>query len=450
MEMDSSFIFNILVIILLLFSNAFFVISEFAFVSVKKSRIFQLAKEGNKSAKILSDFFKNPDKFIASIQLGVTISSIGMGWAGEDSLARVFESFFTFIPGIGQTLVTHGLAAIISFGFVTVVLVVLGELVPKSLALQYSERIALSIAKPIKLITVIFAPGVRLLNFLANRVLKSLRVPVTYESQLAHSIEEFNILINASYKEGVLNYIEKDILQNVFKMSDITTRQAMTPRPDMICIPSEITLEELKAIMEEHQYTRYPVYENDPENIVGVVHIKDIYPLYCSLDKFNVSKIARKPLLLPETVTIDNLLLELKKNKQHMAIAIDEFGGTSGLITIEDILEEIFGEVQDEFDLEEEPEIEKTSDNEYLVNALVRIDEINELLDIEIVEEDVETIGGVVLKKLGKIAEIGDEIAVDSHTFTVKSIDGPRILKIHIKKAEEPKKPVKNEEEEEE
>jgi len=440
MEIDSSFIFNILVIVLLLFSNAFFVISEFAFVSVKKSRIFQLAKEGNKSAQILSKFFQNPDKFIASIQLGVTISSIGMGWAGENNLARVFESVFAFIPGIGKTLVTHGVAAIISFGFVTVILVVLGELVPKSLALHYSEKIALSIARPIKLITMIFAPGVMLLNFLANTVLKSFRVPVVYESQLAHSIEEFNILINASYKEGVLNYIEKDILQNVFKMSDITAKQAMTPRLDMVCIPSEITLEELQAIMDEHQYTRYPVYENDPEHIVGIAHIKDIYPLYCAKEKFNISKVARNPLLIPETITIDNLLLELKKNRQHMAIAIDEFGGTSGLITIEDILEEIFGEVQDEFDLEEEAEIETISENEYLVNALVRIDEINELLDIDIVEEDVETIGGVVLKKLGKIAEVDDEVAIDSHIFTVKSIDGPRILKIYIKKAEEPEK----------
>src|SRR5574344_96967 len=253
MQLDSTMMINLSIIILLLFSNAFFVISEFAFVSVKKSRIFQLVKEENKSAQILKGFFAKPDKFIASIQLGVTISSIGMGWVGEGTLAKIFESFFNFIPGIGKLLVVHGLAAIISFAFVTVVLVVLGELVPKSLALHYAERIALTIAKPIKVITFIFAPGVILLNFLANTVLKILKVPVGYEDQLAHSIEEFNILINASYKEGVLNYIEKDILQNVFKMSDIMAKQAMTPRPDMVGIDSKIKPEELKAIMEEHQ-----------------------------------------------------------------------------------------------------------------------------------------------------------------------------------------------------
>jgi len=436
MQFDSTMMINLSVIILLLFSNAFFVISEFAFVSVKKSRIFQLAKEGNKSAQILKGFFAKPDKFIASIQLGVTISSIGMGWAGEDSLAKVFESLFNFIPGIGKLLVVHGLAAIISFAFVTVVLVVLGELVPKSLALHYAEKIALIIAKPIKVITFIFAPGVLLLNFLANTVLKILKVPVGYEDQLAHSIEEFNILINASYKEGVLNYIEKDILQNVFKMSDIMAKQAMTPRPDMVGIDSKITPEELKAIMDEHQYTRYPVYENDLDHIIGMVHIKDIYPSYYSAEGFDLNKIIRKPMLVPETNTIDNLLLDLKKEKQYMAVVVDEFGGTSGLITIEDILEEIFGEVQDEFDFEE-PEIETIKEDEYIVNALTRIEQINELLNIEISEEDVETIGGVLIKQLGRIAEVNDIVEDYGFTFTVLSIDGPRILKIKIKKMEE-------------
>ena len=436
MQLDSTMMINLSIIILLLFSNAFFVISEFAFVSVKKSRIFQLAKEENKSAQILKGFFAKPDKFIASIQLGVTISSIGMGWVGEGTLAKIFESFFNFIPGIGKLLVVHGLAAIISFAFVTVVLVVLGELVPKSLALHYAERIALTIAKPIKVITFIFAPGVILLNFLANTVLKILRVPVGYEDQLAHSIEEFNILINASYKEGVLNYIEKDILQNVFKMSDIMAKQAMTPRPDMVGIDSKIKPEELKAIMEEHQYTRYPVYENDLDHILGMIHIKDIYPAYYSVKGFDLNKIIRKPMLVPETNTIDNLLLDLKKEKQYMAVVVDEFGGTSGLITIEDILEEIFGEVQDEFDFEE-PEIETINANEYIVNALARIEQINELLDIEITEEDVETIGGVLIKRLGRIAEVNDIVEDYGFTFTILSVDGPRILKIKIEKVEE-------------
>lgn len=436
MQLDSTMMINLSIIILLLFSNAFFVISEFAFVSVKKSRIFQLAKEENKSAQILKGFFAKPDKFIASIQLGVTISSIGMGWVGEGTLAKIFESFFNFIPGIGKLLVVHGLAAIISFAFVTVVLVVLGELVPKSLALHYAERIALTIAKPIKVITFIFAPGVILLNFLANTVLKILRVPVGYEDQLAHSIEEFNILINASYKEGVLNYIEKDILQNVFKMSDIMAKQAMTPRPDMVGIDSKIKPEELKAIMEEHQYTRYPVYENDLDHILGMIHIKDIYPAYYSVEGFDLNKIIRKPMLVPETNTIDNLLLDLKKEKQYMAVVVDEFGGTSGLITIEDILEEIFAEVQDEFDFEE-PEIETINANEYIVNALARIEQINELLDIEITEEDVETIGGVLIKRLGRIAEVNDIVEDYGFTFTILSVDGPRILKIKIEKVEE-------------
>jgi len=280
---------------------------------------------------------------------------------------------------------------------------------------------------------IIFAPGIIILNGLAKGVLKLLNVPLAHDTNLVYSAEEFNILVNASYHQGVLNVTEKNIIQRAFKFANLMAKQVMIPRPDMVCIPVDITEDDLKLLIYENQYTRYPVYENDIDHIIGIVHIKDIFPIITENKKFSIHSIMRKPIFVPETVTIDNMLVEFKKKKSQMAIVIDEFGGTSGLITLEDVLEEVFGQVQDEFDLEE-AEIRKVSENEYLINSMVRIDEINEYFNLHIEEEDVETIGGYVLKKLGRIAVIGDEVRIDNFAFIVNSVEGVRITKLMVRK----------------
>ena len=432
MDGFGSIIFNLFVIALLLFSNGFFVASEFAMVSVRKTRITQLTNEGNLSAKIALDALKDLDKFIAAVQLGITISSIALGWVGEATLVRMVEPLFDFLPANYQLAASHTVSVTIAFSLITVLHVVIGELMPKSIALQFPEKTALFIALPMKIITKIFNPFIVVLNGLGNFLLRMMKIPCAQSSHLAHSTEELNMLINASYNEGVLNETEKEMLHNVFKFSDLTAKQVMIPRTDMACIPSDITFKELNQLTEDSQYTRYPVYEENLDHISGIIHVKDLYGLSLRNEEFSVERLLRPVLLVPETVTMDNLVREFKKCQGQMAIVIDEFGGTSGLITLEDVLEEIFGEVQDEFDQDEEADIKEIADDTYVANAMMRIDEIAEYFEIDVIDEDVDTIGGLVVKLIGRIAQVGDVVKIQNLELNVTEIDGARITKLLI------------------
>ena len=438
---SGNILLKLLGIAILLFSNGFFVASEFAMVKVRKTRIEQLVKEGNGTAKIALEAIKDLDKFIASVQLGVTISSIGLGWVGESTLAQIIEPIFGFIPSAaGQAVATHTLSASIAFALITFLHVVLGELIPKSIALEFTERTALVVAKPMQMITFVFNPFIWLLNGFGNWVLKLLNIPHSHKASLVHSTEELDMLVNASYDGGVLNETEKDMLHNVFKFSDLNAKQVMIPRTDMICIPKEMSLVELNTLAAENQYTRYPVYEDDIDHIIGLVHVKDLFSLSIKDEICPLEKILRPILLVPETITMDNLVLEFKKRKGQMAIVVDEFGGTSGLITLEDVLEEIFGEVQDEFDEEEETDIKEVAPNTYLTNAMMRLDEFAEFFNMDeedIDDEDVDTIGGLVVKELGRLAQVNDKVVIHDLKFIVKEIDGARITKLIIIREQE-------------
>lgn len=443
MDGSGNTIFNLFLIAFLLFSNGFFVASEFAMVKVRKTRIEQLVNEGNFSAKIALEALKDLDKFIAAVQLGVTISSIGLGWVGEGTLARIIEPLFVFLPGIGKNIATHTVSVSIAFALITFFHVVLGELIPKSIALEYTEKTALLVARPMQVLTFFFNPFIWLLNGFGNFVLKVLNIPHSHKGSLVHSTEELDMLVNASYDGGVLNETEKDMLHNVFKFSDLTAKQVMIPRTDMICIPIDMPLEELNKLAAENQYTRYPVYEDDIDHIIGLVHVKDLYSLAIKDEVCPISKILRDVLLVPETITMDNLVLEFKKRKGQMAIVVDEFGGTSGLVTLEDVIEEIFGDVQDEFDEEEEvtDEIKEVAPNTYIANSMMRLDEFAEFFQInekEIDDDDIDTIGGLVIKLLGRIAEVNDTVTFNNITFVVKEVDGARITKLEIIKHDEP------------
>lgn len=433
MDEIGSILFNLFIIGFLLFLNGFFVATEFAMISVRKTRITQLTDEGNFSARMALETLKDLEKFIAAVQLGVTISAIGLGWVGEATLAEMFKKMFSLLPVSMVGFASHTLATIFAFAFVTILNVLFGELIPKSVALKYPEKISLIFAIPLRIIIKILTPATYVLNKTANFVLGLFRIERSTTSHLAHSTEELNMLINASYNEGVLNETEKDLLNNVFKFSDLSAKQVMIPRTDMACIASDITFEELNELTSESQYTRYPVYEENLDHISGIIHIKDLYEQSLKKEEFSIEKIIRPVLLVPETMTMDNLIREFQKGHIQMAIVIDEFGGTAGLITLEDVLEEIFGEVQDEFDAEE-ADIKQIEENTYLANAMMRIDEINEFFGIEIIDEDVDTIGGYVVKLLGRIAQAGDVASSENLEFQVKEIDGARITKLVITK----------------
>ena len=410
--------------------NGFFVAAEFAIVRARKTKIEQLTKDGNVDAKLALKALDDMNFFIAAVQVGVTIASIGIGWFGSPTIEMMMKPLLTEFPQAHSYISMA--TAVIAFLVVTFLHVVLGEQVPKCIALQYPEKISLYVAKPMDLFMTISKPFVWILNKSCNGILHLLRVPVN-SAKVIHTIEDLDLLVDTSYDEGVLNETEKDMLHNMFKFSDLTAREVMIPRTDMVCVPLDMPLEELNKVATENQYTRYPVYDGDIDHITGLIHVKDLYSLSLKDEVCPIEKLQRKIMLVPETITMDNLVIEFKKNKAQMAVVVDEFGGTSGIITLEDVLEEIFGDVQDEFDEEAEIDIKEIKPNHYLVNGMMRLDELANFFDIpeeKLEDEDVDTIAGIVVKELGRIANLDDFVQYGEFTFTVKEVDGARITKI--------------------
>lgn len=445
---ESSFgtiVFNWIIVFLLLLVNGFFVAAEFAIVRARKAKIEQLTKDGNVDAKLALKALEDMNFFIAAVQVGVTIASIGIGWFGSPTIEKMMAPLVDSFPSAHVYLAP--ITAVVAFVVITFMHVVIGEQVPKCIALQYPEKISLYVAKPMDLFMTVSKPFVWCLNKACNGILKLLRVPVN-SARVVHTIEDLDLLVDTSYDEGVLNETEKDMLHNVFKFSDLTAREVMIPRTDMVCVPKEMSIEELNKVATENQYTRYPVYDGDIDHITGLIHVKDLYSLSIKDEVCPIEKIQRKILLVPETITMDNLVIEFKKHKGQMAIVVDEFGGTSGIITLEDVLEEIFGDVQDEFDEENEFDIKEVKPNHYLANGMMRIDEMANFFDIDeekLEDEDVDTIAGLVVKELGRIAQVDDMVKYGEFTFTVKEVDGARITRLLIVREEA--ETVKNTEE---
>ena len=430
----TDFFINIFIILFLLFVNAFFVAAEFSLVKVRKTRLEQLCNEGNSNAKKALKLVNDVNRMLAAAQLGVTIASIALGWVAESTIVQIIEPFINIFTHSAGKMSAHIIAVPISFILVTYFHVLLGEQLPKCISLRHPETLSLLIATPMDMFITLFKPFVWLLEVSGNKILAACHAN-SEDASLVHSTEELDMLVDASYNEGVLNETEAEMLHNMFKFSDLMAKQVMIPRTDMVCIPNDISYEELTKETLGNQYTRYPVYEDNIDKILGFIHVKDLYTLAMTKDTFSINKLIRPLILIPETMTLDNLIIEFKKRHCQIAVVIDEFGGTSGLITLEDVLEEIIGDVQDEFDEDAEADIKEIGENTYLANAMMRIDELVEffgLKESQFEEDDVDTIAGLVVKLLGRIAEVGDSVSFNGLTFTVKEVDGARITKLQV------------------
>lgn len=430
----TDFFINIFIILFLLFVNAFFVAAEFSLVKVRKTRLEQLCNEGNSNAKKALKLVNDVNRMLAAAQLGVTIASIALGWVAESTIVQIIEPVINIFAHSAGRMSAHIIAVPISFILVTYFHVLLGEQLPKCISLRHPETLSLLIATPMDMFITLFKPFVWLLEVSGNKILAACHAN-SEDASLVHSTEELDMLVDASYNEGVLNETEAEMLHNMFKFSDLMAKQVMIPRTDMVCIPNDISYEELTKETLGNQYTRYPVYEDNIDKILGFIHVKDLYTLAMTKDTFSINKLIRPLILIPETMTLDNLIIEFKKRYCQIAVVIDEFGGTSGLITLEDVLEEIIGDVQDEFDEDAEADIKEIGENTYLANAMMRIDEFVEffgLKESQFEEDDVDTIAGLVVKLLGRIAEVGDSVSFNGLTFTVKEVDGARITKLQV------------------
>ncbi len=393
--------------------NGFFVAAEFAIVKVRASQIELKVREGNKMAKIAQSMVTHLDGYLSATQLGITLASLGLGWIGESVVAQLVISSLDFIGISLNPETAHSIALPLSFALITFLHIVFGELAPKSLAIQYAEEVTLGVTFPLRVFYVVFKPFIWVLNHFANFVLRLVGVRPPSEGSEMHSPEELKFLIAESTKSGVIDDTEQKMIENVFDFAETQVKQIMIPRNKIIGIEVNMSKDETIDVIIEEGYSRLPVYEGRIDNIIGMVFAKDILALLRNSEDFNLKDILRKPYFVSEENMIDDLLRSLQKRKMHIAVVLNEFGGTAGLVTLEDILEEIVGEIQDEYD-EEAPLLKKLSDKEYSISAEMIIDDANDYLPIDLPEsEDYETVGGLITSKTGRIPEVGEIIEFD-------------------------------------
>jgi CBS domain containing-hemolysin-like protein len=414
------------------------VAAEFAFVKIRATQVDRLEREGKAGAGMVRTATGRLDAYLAVCQLGITISSLGLGWLGEPAVATVIEPLFGLL-GMPEGLL-HPVALAIAFGVITFLHVVFGELVPKTIAIQRAVGTSLFVAPLMRFFYYLLLPGTALFNGTANAVTRMVGLPPAREGEDTHTEDEIRTLVGQSARQGMLEQDEEEMVGAVFELNDKVAREIMVPRPDVVSLPAEMDLRKLLSVAAAGNYTRYPVYEDDSsDRIVGAVHVKDVLRAVESegVDaNLTARDLAREVLVVPENRAIDGILEDFQKQEIQMAIVIDEWGSFEGLFTLEDIIEEIVGEIRDEFD-EEEPAIRKLPDGSYSIDGRIPIGVVNEALGSEFESEDFDTIGGLVLGAIGRAPEVGDEVRLDGYLLSVDEVEGPRIAQVIVRETPE-------------
>ena len=424
--MDSSATgFALFLFVVLLLVNAFFVAAEYAYVRVRGTQLQELIEVGSARARKAMRILLSLDSYISAIQLGVTLAALGIGLVGEPAVARVIEPVF---EPLGAPVIVSVLSFLIAFGLVTYATVVLAELAPKYLALDRALQLALWTAYPLDVFHSLMRPFINVINGSAFGVLRLFGVRPGAEAQ-AHSAEELRMLVAASTKNGILQESERILVGNALDFAETLVRQVMVPRTEIVAIPDDSTVEGVVQLLRQSPFTRLPVYRDDLDHIVGVVHVKDVVG---ATPARAVSELMRKPLYLPETAHLDRALAQFRKERVQLAIVIDEFGGTAGLVTLEDVIEELVGEVQDEFD-REAPMLREES-GVYLINGLMTLPDVRERLGLDLADEPYDTVGGMIFGRLGRLAQVGDSVDVEGYRFTVTAVAGRRVAQVKAKK----------------
>lgn len=422
---------QILILVILILLNAYFAATEIAFISLNDAKIERDAKEGNKKAKQILKMLKSPSKFLATIQIGITLagflSSAFASDAFADKLAPILNEWMPFI----SVQIWNGIAIVIITIILSFFTLVFGELVPKRLAMKYYEKVAYGTIGVIRAISIVTAPFVKLLTFSTNMVSKIFGVGEAEEEVVTE--EEIKMMIDQGEEKGTIEKGERQLLNNVFEFNDIIVSEVMTPRTDIYAIDIKDNVKELLDEMDEFKYSRIPVYEENIDNIKGILFIKDIIKPLKNNEQIDFKKIMREPYFVPESKDIDELFKEMQQNKVQMAIAIDEYGGTAGLITMEDIIEELVGNILDEYD-EEDPDIKKIDDNTFILSGTLTSYEIKKLFNVEIPEGDYETLSGYLLDRLGRIPDENEHPVIEDEnlTYKVEEMEDKRIKYVKV------------------
>jgi magnesium and cobalt exporter, CNNM family len=436
---------RIIVVVLLVAANAFFVAAEFAMVSLRDTRIQQLIEQRRIGARTVQRIQQHLDEFLPAVQFGVTLASLGLGWAGETTLAAIIQPWLGNIPY--ARVYAHGIAATLAFILITYMLVILGELVPKSLALERGERVALAVAGPMDVFMTLAHPFLVLMNKSANLVLRGFGSRLRREGG-AHTPEELKLIVTASRRVGLLPEAEEEMLHRALELGNLAVREIMVPRHNIFSLSAEMPLEEAMAKVVEEQHSRVPVYdpEKGRENIIGLLYSKDLSRvMHMRLSTgmtytqkpsgLKVRHLMREVLFVPEAKPVADLLVEFQKRKRHLAIVVDEFGSTSGLVTVEDVLEQLVGELEDEFDIAQRPVVSLAS-GAVVLDGAANIRDLENQYDIALPrDEGFETLAGFVMARLAKIPKGGETFEYDHRRYTVLHMEGHRIARVKVENA---------------
>lgn len=430
--------------------NAFFSATEFSLVAVRLSRIRQLADKGDPRARIVESLLADLGRVVSGVQVGITLASLSLGYLGEVTFSRLLTPLVDAIPRPWAVVLAHSIALVLAFGILTILQVVLGELVPKNLSLARAERVALLVARPFHWFLNSFSWAIDLLDGFAEKALHALGVKSLPSHTLVRSIEELQVMVQQARDRGLLPAAEVKFIQNAMELNRVQARELMVPRPDMHVLPAGATLEDVMRMFATTQRSRIPVYENTLDHIIGFVHIKDM--VWTLLDRarrteedlptadFHLKSLLRDILIVPETKPASELLLEFRSRRTGLAMVVDEFGSILGLVTLEDILEQMVGEIHDEFDVVERPLV--LADGAMIFDAAMKVRDIETEYGIDLPEDPAyETVGGFVLNRLGFIPRGGESFETDGFRFTVMEMDRRRVSRVKIKAIRPAQKP---------
>ena len=413
---------ELVAVVLLILLNGFFVAGEYALVTVRRTRVKELADEGSRTARSVMKITSDPPHFIAAMQLGVTLTSLAIGALGERVLSEFFDQWLATV-----------LAVLLAFLIITFLHVVVGELVPKGIALSYSERVALAVSAPVRLFFFVFKPLIWVLQRSSELAQRAIGIDPSFSEGVAHSEAELKMLLEVSTEHGEIEKDEREMLYKVFDFAEKEVADVMVPRPDVAGLAIDLAPEEAMAAMLEAPYTRYPVYRETLDDIVGILHVRDLVASFHNGGGGAVAlaDLLRAPYVVPETKDLGALLADFRRTSQHIAVVVDEYGATAGIVTLEDLLEEIVGDIEDEFDLPNEL-VERLSETTVRIDGSFTIDDFNEEFGTGLETEDFHTVAGFVFVHLGRAAEVGDEVAEDQVRFRVLETSGSRIQRLEV------------------
>jgi len=427
---------RLLAIILLVLLNAFFVGAEFALVRSRRTRLEAMVRSGDRLARFAVRAASNISRILSASQLGVTLASLGLGWVAESTVGDIFANMFSYLPFAIEISLRLTLGAALALVVVTYLHVVFGELTPKAAALNHPEALARWLAPPLLFFAWITTPFTYFLNRSSQVILRLLGQEKAGSEEAVHSPEEIRLLVEQSQESGQMGVHDADLIDAVFEFSEKNAREVMTPRTELVALPVEATLSEVLSVVQESGLSRYPVYDESIDNIIGVVLAKDLLKLLApraNTEAFDLPSIMRPVHVIPGSREVEEVLADFKRLKEHMAVVLDEYGGTAGVVTMEDLLEEIVGEILDEYDTPEDAEAPlHTRAGETLVPGSTHIGELNEHFSLTIPDVDYTTIGGYVFGMLGRLPVVGDRVIAGGAIFTVREMDGRRIESLSV------------------